>query len=162
MVRNWKLGHGKIERRAGHSLTSKRYKNNQLIQWKHNMELGQQHRPRNLLPVPTPSKLQPRLTAFSSVKKPREQSSEVERDPLLQQGPWVWKPTWKVLQSHGQGSSELQVNVRGQPNRTETVPTKSFCFALLDPEAALETSSTSRSPENLQRRKEGGCKIQLS
>ena len=65
MVRNWKLGHGKIERSAGHSLTSKWYKNNQLIQWKHNVELGQQHRPRNLLPVPTPRKLQPRLTAFS-------------------------------------------------------------------------------------------------
>ena len=95
------------------------------------MELGQQHRPRNLLPVPTPRKLQPRLTAFSSVKKPREQSSEVERDPLLQQGLWVWKPTWKVLQSHGQGSSELQVNAWGQPNRTETMSTKSFCFALL-------------------------------
>ena len=65
MVRNWKLGHGKIERSAGHSLTSKWYKNNQLILWKHNVELGQQHRPRNLLPVPTPRKLQPRLTASS-------------------------------------------------------------------------------------------------
>ena len=147
--------------------TSKWYKNNQLIQWKQNVELGQQHRPRNLLPVSPPHAYYSQVwlpfhQPIQWEKVKREQQWGGRTSLLLREWQRAWKPTWKALQSHGQGSSELEVNMWGQISRTETVSTKSFSFALLDPESALETSSMSLSPENLQRREEGGCKIQLS
>lgn len=177
MVSYWKLGHGKFESSEGNSLTRKWYKNNQLIQWKHNAELGQQHwthntesgqqhRPRNLFPV------SPLHAYFSQcwlhfhqpiqgLKARKEQQLGERRPPApMRASKYV---NLRLFRAKGHRNLELEVDVRVRLNRTLTVSTKNS-FALLDQESALETS-ISLSPENLQRReggKGGSCKTHLS
>ena len=125
------------------------------------MELGQQHRPRNLLPVPTPRKLQPRLTAFSSVKKPREQSSEVERDPCFNRGCEYGNLRGRFFRVTAREAQSSKWT-RGD-SRTEQKPCLQRASVLhCWPRGSLGNFFHVSIPRESQRRKEGGCKIQVS